>query len=838
MKKLLIILGVILCFSPETIAQNNAIFSGGIADGTDTSCYKQAIPTTISYIGGTNDGYSKGCYTQNIPQSISFLGGINDGYAQDCYQQNIPLTVSYSGGINDGFSQDCYTQVSNLNAIFNGGIGGDGMLNGCANEPLGCMLAVNLSNDTSFCDGNSITLNPGAFSGSATYLWQDSSTTQTFLADTSGIYYVYVTDTGGCIGIDSITINVLTQPIVNLGNDTSFCVGSTLTLDAENPGATYLWQNNPTAPYQNQTLAVNATGIYFVTSSFGTCTDTDSINVNVNPIVTNSITDAVVCQGDSVLIFGNYQSIASTYYDTLVAATGCDSIVSQQLIVNPIYNSTLSNVTICQGDSALIFGNYHTTAGIYYDSLTTVNGCDSILSQTLNVSPIHNVNLGNDTSFCIGGTLTLDAGAGANSYLWQNNLTAPYQNQTLAVNATGTYFVATTLGACTTSDTILVTVNPVVTNSITDAVVCQGDSALIFGNYQSIASTYYDTLVATTGCDSIVSQQLIVNPIYNSTLSNVTICQGDSALIFGNYHTTAGIYYDSLTTVNGCDSILQTTLLINPTYAMNTTASICSGDSIYLENTYQTIAGIYSDTLPSINGCDSIVLTTLTINPTFITNLNVAICQGDSLFVGGAFQNSAGIYTDVLSTVSGCDSTINTTINVNPIVSNSLSPLTICENDSAFIFGNYQFLAGIYDSLIPNGSVNGCDSIVYQQLIINPIYAISDVANICQGDSILLGGSYQTTAGAYIDNLQTVNGCDSIITTTLVINPVYTNSITVEICEGDSLFVSGAYQTINGIYSDTLQAITSCDSIILTTLVVKPLPVVSITASSTEINAG
>jgi len=1128
----------------------NNIVSGGNGDGVDKDCYTQTSNINNITFGGSGDGFDKDCYTQtsNINLTLS-AGGDGDGHSKDCYTQASNLNAINLGGDGDGFARDCYTQASNLNAIFNGGDGGDGMLNGCANEPLGCFLAINLGNDTTFCAGNTLTLDAGSFPGGGTYLWQDSSTAQTFLADSSGTYYVHVTDTAGCTGIDSIIITVNPVPVVDLGTDTAFCDGNSLVLDAQNSGATYLWQNNPIPAYQNQTLTVNTTGTYFVTASFGTCTDTDSIDVTVNPIVTTNLADSIICQGDSTLIHGTYQSVAGTYRDTITASTGCDSILVQQLIVNPTYNQNLGTVNICSGDSALILGNYETVAGIYSDTLSTINGCDSIVTQTLNVDPIHVVDLGNDTVFCAGNNLVLDASAGADSYLWQNNPIPAYQNQTLTVNTSGQYYVVTTLGACTTTDTINVTVNPIQTSTLPDSIICQGDSSLIFGNYQSIAGTYRDTIIASTGCDSILVQQLIVNPTYNQNLGTVSICagdsalilgnyesiagvysdtlqsingcdsivsqtlsvlsnssvnlgndttfcagnvltldagagdsylwqdgfttsqtynvtstgtyyvtvnvgacsaidsidvivnpiqntnlpdsiicQGDSSLIFGNYETIAGNYYDTLTASTGCDSILIQQLIVNPTYNQNLgTVNICAGDSALILGNYETVAGVYSDTLQSINGCDSIVTQTLnvdpshlvdlgndttfcagntltldagagassylwmnnpipshqnqtfnvsstgtyyvvttlgactttdtinvTVNPIQYTNLadsiicqgdsslifgnyetiagnyydtlsaatgcdsilvqqlivnpiynnnlgTVSICAGDSALILSNYETIAGVYTDTLQSINGCDSIVTQTLNIdatpvvnlgndttfcsgnvltldagagadsylwmsNPIPSHqnqtfnvsstgtyyvtatigvcsttdsidvtviqpvytNLNDIAVCQGDSALIFGNYETIAGnYYDTL---SAATGCDSILVQPLIVNPNYNVPQIANICTGDSILLGGTYQNTAGTYYDTLATINGCDSIIATTLIVNPVYNINTTATICDGDSILLGGSYQTIAGVYSDTLQSIFSCDSIVNTTLTVNPIYVINQTA--------
>jgi len=938
-KHFIYILLLLLCSSTLMVAQNNAIFNGGSTDGHIKDCYSQPsnLNTTLSrggngdghskdcYVqtsnlnsglsaGGDGDGHSKDCYTQTSNLHVINYGGDGDGSAKDCYTQSPVLTVNFNGGSNDGYAKDCYTQTSNLNPIFSGGIGGDGQLNGCANEPLGCFLAINLGNDTTFCTGQTLTLDAGSFPGGATYEWQDSSFAQTFLVDTSGTYYVFVTDTAGCTGIDSIIVTVNPVPVVSLGNDTAFCAGNNLILDAGNAGATYLWQNNPIPAYQNQTLTVNSTGIYFVTASFGTCTDTDSISVTVNPIVTTNLPDSIICQGDSTLIFGTYQTVAGTYRDTVLASTGCDSILVQQLNVNPTYNQNLGTVTICSGDSALILGNYETVAGTYSNTYQSINGCDSIVSQTLNVSPIHVVDLGNDTAFCAGNNLTLNASVGASSYQWINGVGFPYNQQTFTVSSTGTYYVVTTLGACTTSDTINVTVHPIVTTNLTNEVVCQGDSALIFGTYQTVAGNYYDTLVASTGCDSILVKQLIVNPIYNVNLGSTTICSGDSALILGNYETVAGTYSDTLTSINGCDSIVSQTLNVSPIHVVdlgNDTA-FCAGNSLTLNanagaGSYQWINGVgfpynqqtftVSSTgtyyvVTTLGACTTSDTINVTVHPIVTNNLaNEVVCQGDSALIFGNYQTVAGNYYDTLTASTGCDSILVKQLIVNPVYNINLGTTTICSGDSALIFGNYETVAGTYaDTLM---SINGCDSIVSQTLAVlsnssvnlgndttfcagnsllldagsgnsylwqdgftstqtylvtssglysvtvslgacsatdsinitvNPILT-TNLANevVCQGDSALIFGSYQTVVGNYYDTLIASTGCDSILLKQLIVNPTYNQNLgTVNICQGDSALILGNYETVAGTYSDTLTSINGCDSIVSQTLNVSP----------------
>lgn len=120
----------------------------------------------------------------------------------------------------------------------------------------------------------------------------------------------------------------------------------------------------------------------------------------------------------------------------------------------------------------------------------------------------------------------------------------------------------------------------------------------------------------------------------------------------------------------------------NPEYT-STSPSICQGDSVYAGGAYQMTSGVYIDSLQTINGCDSIVTTSLTVNASSLTPIAVNICQGDSVYAGGAFQTTAGVYTDYDQNMFGCDSIIETTVYVNALPVVSLLADTLCLQDGA-----------------------------------------------------------------------------------------------------------------------------------------------------------
>jgi hypothetical protein len=136
-------------------------------------------------------------------------------------------------------------------------------------------------NDTSICLGGTATLTA---TGGTAYLWNNGLTSATITVSpgTTTPYSVRVTSADGCIDRDTVVVTVLPTPVVNL-NDPTICQGSNTTLDAGNPGATYLWSDNSTG----QTLTVTAAGDYIVTVSLASgCTAIDTATVTISTSLT------------------------------------------------------------------------------------------------------------------------------------------------------------------------------------------------------------------------------------------------------------------------------------------------------------------------------------------------------------------------------------------------------------------------------------------------------------------------------------------------------------------------------------------------------------------------
>ena len=201
-------------------------------------------------------------------------------------------------------------------------------------------------------------------------------------------------------------------------------------------------------------------------------------------------------------------------------------------------------------------------------------------------------------------------------------------------------------------------------------------------------------LSRSAGCDSVVVTQLTVLPTYEKTV-NVSICQGKSYFAGGALQTTAGTYRDTFKSKPGCDSVVITKLTVLPTYEKTVNVSICQGKSYFAGGALQTTAGTYRDTFKSKPGCDSVVITKLTVLPTYEKMINVSICKGDSYFAGGALQTNAGTYRDSFTSKNKCDSVVVTKLDVVNAFEKNIT-VSICQGDSYFAGGSLQTTAGSY----------------------------------------------------------------------------------------------------------------------------------------------
>ncbi len=133
---------------------------------------------------------------------------------------------------------------------------------------------VNLGDDRIFCSNDDLWLYAGTDQDEV--LWQDGSTNPSFHVEASGLYFAIATNTYGCIATDTVELQMIESPIVNLGNDTVLQAGEILTLNTDSAYPPALWSNGE----RGYELIVTTPGEYWAVVEIEGCKGTDTIRVS------------------------------------------------------------------------------------------------------------------------------------------------------------------------------------------------------------------------------------------------------------------------------------------------------------------------------------------------------------------------------------------------------------------------------------------------------------------------------------------------------------------------------------------------------------------------------
>lgn len=228
---------------------------------------------------------------------------------------------------------------------------------------------VSLPIDTSLCEGESVNLSVNYPNSS--YLWQDNSTDSSINVTNPGLYWVQLTNMCG-VSRDSITVLFKPIPIINIGADTSICVGTTLNLDATYPNATYVWKNIYSANYSTKSnITINNSGMYWVEVTNNNCSFIDSIQISFNPLVILNLgKDTAIVEGNSITLnagnnFTQYTwstnettpsivvSDEGNYSVTVIDSNGCSKTDDINIVVNLFDFPNVSGGIACENSTTI-----------------------------------------------------------------------------------------------------------------------------------------------------------------------------------------------------------------------------------------------------------------------------------------------------------------------------------------------------------------------------------------------------------------------------------------------------------------------------------------------------
>jgi len=545
--------------------------------------------------------------------------------------------------------------------------------------------SIELGSDIDACNGETINLNAGT---AASYLWSTSATTQTIGVTSSGTYSVIITDSNGCTNTDNVSVTFHANPVVDLGSDISICGTSGATLDAGTGMSSYNWSSGQTS----QTISPTASGTYSVTiTNSDGCTDNDDIQVTYNTIPSIELGAAQnACDGETVTL--NAGTAASylwstaattqtinvtttgTYNVVITGSNGCTNTddVSVTFHTNPAVNLG-SDINVCEGTGVILDAGSATsyswsnggsgqtispvTSGTYSVTITDANGCEGTDAVLLTINELPVVNLGPDFTSCTGSSVILDAGAGADSYLWSDASTG----QTISVTTAGTYSVTVTTSGCSSTDVIVADFEDNISINLgSDISSCAGENVSID------AGSGFDTYLWSTGSTE-QSITATANGTYSVTVTSGS-CPNASDAITVTFNDLPVIDMEEMT--EAC---------------VSTTVDAGVGFTGYLWSTTETTQsiivvadGIYSVTVTDGNGCENSAEISVAIFDNPIVNLGSDIDGCGSVILdegSGSTENTylwstgattptievltTGTYNIVVTDVHGCTGTDN-----------------------------------------------------------------------------------------------------------------------------------------------------------------------------------
>ncbi len=578
-------------------------------------------------------------------------------------------------------------------------------------NPLPTPMIVSSDVDNTICQGESFTLTA---SGGTSYQWSNASNSATInlTPTTTTNYTVTVTDANGCSATSSYTMTVNPLPNVNISSndiDNTICEGDSITLTASG-GTTYNWSSGQSTAMITVLPTSMTNYIVTVTDANG-CTNTASqlVNVNANPMatITSSDPDNMLCESAGVALTAN----GGVSYNW---STG---VQTQAIVAFPTQTST------------------------YTVTVTDANGCQDSESQTISIVPGPGATITSsdaDNIICGGNSVDLTV-AGNGIYSWSTGQTS----STISVmpTSTTTYSVTVTAGnGCTSTAEQEITVtsssSAAITTDETDNAICVGEdivltamggSAFVWSTGASTSSitvsptmttTYQVTVSDGTTCSAEATQEIIVHPAFNGTITSDdadnTICSGTSiqltanggdTYLWSNGATTNQIsetpsadtnYQVTITNSNGCMDTVSQMISIIPAISTSISSSIagftvCDGQAITLEasgnfsfnwsdgstsnqiTVNPTSPTMYSVTATDANGCTTTAQQEVTINtgPNFTINSSDndnTICSGQSINLEASnssfssYQWSSGATTSAITVQPTSNTTYTLTV--------------------------------------------------------------------------------------------------------------------------------------------------------------------------------
>ncbi|MGN1239535.1 MAG: PKD domain-containing protein [Paludibacteraceae bacterium] len=377
------------------------------------------------------------------------------------------------------------------------------------------------------------------------------------------------------------------------------------------------------------------------------------------------------------------------------------------------------------------------------------------------------------------------------------------------LNQTGTYTMTTlTPYGCDSTTILYLTANPSM-EYVDTLYLCKSETYSFHGQTITHAGTYYANYQTVLGCDSVYKLVVKEVPTYYREIE-ATICDSEEYDFNGQILQKSGVYIDSAQSVYGCDSVIKLTLHVNPSYLFDTYVETCHNDTFTFRGKVIDHPGIFYDSLYTHLGCDSVYRFIYNKTAEYIFEHEETIYQGESYYYQGQYFTNPGLHKITYQSVSGCDSIYQLRLIVLPKYQ-FIEKATTCDDEPYEWRGALYDKTGIYyDSL---RTTLGHDSIYVLDLTVHKSYLIPIYVETCEGNEFDFRGKQISQTGIYYDSLYTHMGCDSVFMLVYNIVPTFRYVDTAYFCRNTTYDFRGRSLTLPGVYYDSLKTVSGCDSI-------------------------
>ncbi len=271
----------------------------------------------------------------------------------------------------------------------------------------------------------------------------------------------------------------------------------------------------------------------------------------------------------------------STFPYTLSNRYKCDSVVTYHIHFKDT-SSTYQKVVRCRGDSLKVGKHVYTNAGFFKDTLVNKFGCDSFVYSKFSIA--------SDTVYLKEHV--------CNTYIYKlgdSTFYKPGNYKVVFRSSKGCDSMV--IAKITMSRDTAVRIKPT---------ICQGDSFVLRGLKYVLSGNYQVKLPRFDGCDSTIRIALSVKP--KSFIQNkISLCFGDSLIVGKHNYKKTGTYFDTLKSLWGCDSVINSTVVVHPKYDTTAVYILCGDSTVVINNVPYSKNTSFNFKHTSFAGCDSMV---------------------------------------------------------------------------------------------------------------------------------------------------------------------------------------------------------------------------------------